>query len=66
MAIEDDELRVYNQLLRKGICPACGGRLEPPRLPRVYASIPSGGWTGWRERTCYDCGDVFGYYPYEE
>ena len=63
--IDDDTATLYAQLVRSGVCPVCNGKLEPPRLPRTYAMPPTGGWTGWRERTCYDCAETFGYYLQE-
>lgn len=37
--------------INHGVCPNCGGNLEPPRLP--YG-------TGTRKvRTCYECDDSF-------
>lgn len=66
MSLEDAGATLYTQLVRKGVCPACGGKLEPPRLPAAYPATHRVLWTNWRERTCYDCAETFGYYLDED
>lgn len=53
----------YDNKIRTGCCPECDGSLDPAHLPHVYTHhTPSAGWQDWRVRTCYDCGETFGYY----
>lgn len=62
----EDQEQAYYRNIREGVCPDCGGKLDPPHLPPFYGRVsPSGGWCGWRERTCFDCERNFGYYLHE-